>query len=88
MCARWDADGFPKSVANPFHTTDSSKFYYLIHVYQYWLIDTLLGISEDEVLKQLGAEEEEAARITPGAALHSISPLTFLTLGLELEESQ
>ena len=33
MCARWDADGFPKSVPNPFHTTDRSEFYYLIHMY-------------------------------------------------------
>ena len=32
MCARWDADGFPKSVPNPFHTTDRSEFYYLIHM--------------------------------------------------------
>lgn len=26
MCARWDADGFPKSVPNPFNTTDASEF--------------------------------------------------------------
>ena len=33
MCARWDADRFPNSVPNPFHTTDRSEFFYLIHMY-------------------------------------------------------
>ena len=26
MCVEWDADGFPKSVANPFHIPESSTY--------------------------------------------------------------
>lgn len=26
MCSAWDADGFPKSLPNPFKTTDPSTF--------------------------------------------------------------
>lgn len=32
MCADWDADGFPKTVPNPFHTLDASK-YLLLRIY-------------------------------------------------------
>lgn len=88
MCTRWDADGFPKTVPNPFYTTDTSEFYHLMDVYLYQLNDTLSGISEDDVLKQLSTEETATRRAAGTAALHSTSPSAFLILGLELEESQ
>ena len=54
----------------------------------YWLITDHSGNSEDEVLRQLAAEEEAARTAAGTAALHNTSPFTYLTLGLELEESQ
>lgn len=46
-----------------------------------------LGLSEAEVRKELA--ELEAARLAKGGiALHKTTAVTFLTLGLELEESQ
>lgn len=44
-------------------------------------------LTEAKVQKEL-AEEEDSRLAAGGAALHEMSPLVFLTLAMELEDSQ
>lgn len=46
-----------------------------------------IGMNEAQIQKEL-TEEEDARLAGGGAALHETGPTLFITLGLELEESQ
>ena len=51
-----------------------------------WLL--LLGVSEEEVQEQLGKDEAAVQSATGRLPLHKTSAVDFLSMGLELEESQ
>ena len=51
-----------------------------------WLL--LLGVSEEEVQQQLGKDEVAVQRAMGRLPLHKTSAVDFLSMGLELEESQ
>lgn len=44
--------------------------------------------SERDIERQLAKEEEEAVRTGAKVPLHDVSPATFLSMGLDLEEQQ
>lgn len=56
----------------------------LIYKYCFSKID----VSEDDVQAQLDKEETEARKASGTPALHTTSASAFLSMGLELEESQ
>ena len=47
-----------------------------------------IDVSEDDILAQLGKEETAAQKASGTPALHKMSASAFLSMGLELEESQ
>ena len=87
MCSVWDADGFPKSLPNPFQMNDSSEFCgRKTHVFNSKFM--LLDINEEQIQDQLDKKEAAALRATGRMALHQMSVSSFLAMGLELEESR
>ena len=57
-------------------------------VANYTVTDGSLELSEAQVRRVLAEEEEESVRTGKKAALHDVSMLSCLTIGLELEEQQ
>lgn len=55
--------------------------------YPFSLLTWATGLTEAKVQKEL-AEEEERRLAAGGIALHETTALSFLVLGMELEESQ
>lgn len=88
MCVAWEAAPHPKKeVKNPYQTSGICKPSFCIHIGWASLIIHLSGMNEAQAQKAL-AEEEDVRLAAGGTALHATSPSLFITLGLELEESQ
>lgn len=84
LCIAWEVNPHNKSVESPYEVEEDCKssssgcIVYLC---------TILGLSEAEVRRELA--QLEADRLSKnGIAMHTTSPAAFLSLGLELEESQ
>jgi len=86
MCEAWEADVVPKKAKNPYHTVGLSEWHNTFYTSMF-TDETPLALSEADIRKEL-AKEEEACLSNGEIALHETSPLAFLALGMELEESQ
>ena len=84
MCKNWDMDHFPKSTKSPYLTSGICGFHF---PFRETSTHHPSGLSEAQVKKEL-AETEQSRLGAGGIAVHETSPLGFIILGLELEESQ
>lgn len=84
MCRTWESTPHPKQVKNPYHTAGACKAFVYKSLYHHLLRN--IGLTEKQVQKELFKEELRLAN--GGTSLHETSPLLFLVLAMELEDSQ
>ncbi len=79
----WEAD---MKKPDPYHVASTGAS--VISVTLISLLTTVSGPSQAQIKKDIAREEQAKAALPGHVAVHKISALGFITMGLELEESQ
>lgn len=86
LCLAWEKDDFPKKASNPYHIKGAStSFPFFVDMTLFDVVYSAL--SEAQARKELAEEEQQCLR-DGGVSLHNTTPLTFLVMGLDLEDAQ